>query len=274
MVPSSGAMAVRRPAEPMAQGLPGSSGPAPSMLLGPLRSVVPMGWIGGTMSNPMSATARRRFTAVEAPSLRGNSSYQAPNRARGDRPTAEAAAPVRSASGTVATRRATRSSRPALRRTCTLHDAPQPRRRAEHAPLVAGTDAGRERLEDAGALLQLELHVVAGAGLDLDVVSPGGKAVACQASTTISWRPICVGEMTASSAVVAAIVHGRRAPAALAVPADVPPADPGPEQVVAVAEDVGRDGHPLPTIALVGNLREGVAGLTESTVMRPSTYPA
>ena len=48
----------------------------------------------------------------------------------------------------------------------------------------------------------------------------------------------------------------------------------GPEQVVAVAEDVGRDGHPLPTIALVGNLREGVAGLTESIVMRPSTYPA
>ena len=47
-VPSSGAMAVWPPsAEPMAQGLPGSSGPAPSVLFGPLRSVTPMGWIGG-----------------------------------------------------------------------------------------------------------------------------------------------------------------------------------------------------------------------------------
>jgi hypothetical protein len=29
-----------------------------------------------------------------------------------------------------------------------------------------------------------------------------------------------------------------------------------------------------PTIALVGNVRDGVAGLSESIVIRPSTYPA
>ncbi len=33
--------------EPIAQGLPGSSGPATSELFGPLRLVTPIGWIGG-----------------------------------------------------------------------------------------------------------------------------------------------------------------------------------------------------------------------------------
>jgi hypothetical protein len=32
--------------EPIAYGLPGSSGPASSVLLGPLRALVPIEWIG------------------------------------------------------------------------------------------------------------------------------------------------------------------------------------------------------------------------------------
>jgi len=33
--------------EPMAQGLPSSSGPAVTLLFGPLRKALPMGWMGG-----------------------------------------------------------------------------------------------------------------------------------------------------------------------------------------------------------------------------------
>ena len=47
-VPSSGWTAVWPPSgPPIAQGLPGSPGPATSVLLGPLRCDVPIGWIGG-----------------------------------------------------------------------------------------------------------------------------------------------------------------------------------------------------------------------------------
>ena len=48
MVPRLGSMAVWPPsALPMAHGLPGSSGPALSVLLGPLRWLTPTGWMGG-----------------------------------------------------------------------------------------------------------------------------------------------------------------------------------------------------------------------------------
>ena len=48
MVPRSGWMASWPPAsEPIAQGLPGSSGPGSRVLFGPLRWVWPIGWIGG-----------------------------------------------------------------------------------------------------------------------------------------------------------------------------------------------------------------------------------
>lgn len=48
IVPRSGCTASCPPsAEPMAQGTPGSSAPGERLLFGPLRWVVPMGWIGG-----------------------------------------------------------------------------------------------------------------------------------------------------------------------------------------------------------------------------------
>ncbi len=47
-VPSSGWMASWPPSsEPIAQGEPGSSGSGLSVLLRPLRNVVPIGWMGG-----------------------------------------------------------------------------------------------------------------------------------------------------------------------------------------------------------------------------------
>src|SRR3989442_9363478 len=73
------------PSEPIAQGLPGSSRPASSVLSRPLRAVCPIGWIGGryTTSKPISATARKRLAAPsKPPSERGNSSYHAPYSAR------------------------------------------------------------------------------------------------------------------------------------------------------------------------------------------------
>ena len=50
----------------MAHGLPGSSGPPPIVLFGPLRNVRPIGWIGGryTTSNPIAAIAANRFVAL------------------------------------------------------------------------------------------------------------------------------------------------------------------------------------------------------------------
>ena len=49
IVPSDGSTASCPPSsEPIAYGEPGSSGPATSVLLRPLRLVWPIGWIGGT----------------------------------------------------------------------------------------------------------------------------------------------------------------------------------------------------------------------------------
>ncbi|MDT4861140.1 hypothetical protein FQZ97_957320 [compost metagenome] len=92
-VPSAGRIAVCPPsAAPIAQGLPTSSGPACSALLGPLRCSRPMGWIGGkySTSKPMAAMAgRRASTSLKVPCTpgagpveRGKSSYQVLKRAR------------------------------------------------------------------------------------------------------------------------------------------------------------------------------------------------
>ncbi len=83
MVPSSGWTASWPPvSSPIAQGEPGSSGPAMSELLAPLRLVRPIGWIGGRyrMSKPSSASRGSwALTPISPPQERGNSSYQLPN---------------------------------------------------------------------------------------------------------------------------------------------------------------------------------------------------
>jgi hypothetical protein len=92
-VPSCGRMSLWPPsAEPMAQGLPTSSGCAASVLLTPLRLTRPMGWMGGkySTSKPMracrAAAPRRRERCRDGPAPnaleRGNSSYQLLNCAR------------------------------------------------------------------------------------------------------------------------------------------------------------------------------------------------
>src|SRR5438874_7837336 len=52
---------------PIAYGLPGSFGPATRLLFGPLRLVVPIGWIGGmySVSKPIAAIAGRRRSLSE-----------------------------------------------------------------------------------------------------------------------------------------------------------------------------------------------------------------
>src|SRR6478672_13659334 len=85
-VPSSGATASWPPScEPMPYTLPGSPGPATSVLLAPLRFVLPIGWIGVKYrtSKPSSAICGTTLrTPSKPPQLRGKSSYQELKRAR------------------------------------------------------------------------------------------------------------------------------------------------------------------------------------------------
>ncbi len=92
-VPSSGWIAVCPPAsDPIAHGLPGSSGPAAAVLFGPFRLVCPIGWIGGRYNTSNRSSAMSGTSAATSRSVpcrpgsgdaeRGKSSYQAPWRAR------------------------------------------------------------------------------------------------------------------------------------------------------------------------------------------------
>ncbi len=119
--------------------------------------------------------------------------------------------------------------------------APEGGHGVEHPPASAGPQAPGQRFEDAGALLQLDLDVVAGGSLDLDVVAPGGEPVAPGLD-----HHLVAADVGGLESALPAVVHDRaerrRAPLG---PAGAAPPHPGPEQVVPVAEDVGRDGHPL-----------------------------
>ena len=77
---------------PMAQGLPASPSAAFGLLLGPLRSVMPIGWMGGrySTSKPIAEISGSRASTSAnvpccpelCPAERGNSSYQVEKRAR------------------------------------------------------------------------------------------------------------------------------------------------------------------------------------------------
>ena len=228
------------------------------------------------MSNPMSATARRRFTAPsKPPSLRGNSSYQAPNRARGrSTHSGTGGASVRSASGTPATSRATWSSRPELRRTCTLHEA---LRRPAAASSTRrwwrdATPAARPSRMRAPSSSSISTSSPAAALISMSWRQVANRSR--QASTTISWRPIWVGEMTVSQRSLPRSTMG----AVFQRPLPFWPTRRQRTRAASrswplrktSAETVTRS----PTIALVGNSRDGVAGLIASIVMGPSTHPA
>ena len=113
--------------------------------------------------------------------------------------------------------------------------APQPGHRVEDPLAVAGGDPRSQGLEDAGALLQLELQVVARGGLDLHVVAPGGEPVAPRLDDHLVGADVR-GDELALPAVVDQRAQRRRLPLGLARP---PPPHPGGQQVVAVLEDVG-----------------------------------
>src|SRR5690606_40608590 len=91
--------------------------------------------------------------------------------------------------------------------------------------------------EDAGALLELELDVVTCGRLYLDVVAPRGEPVAPRLDDHLVPADLG-GREGAGPAIVDLRPERRRTPLGLAHPA---PAHPGGQQVVTVAEDVGRD---------------------------------
>ena len=271
-VPSSGAIAVWPPsADPIAHGLPGSSGPGSSVLFGPLRSVTPIGWIGGryTMSKPISATAERRFVApANPPSLRGNSSYQAPWAASGRSTHTGLVTVVTSASGTPATRSATRSSRPAFSRTCRLQDDRRrpstawrtrlrgraPRSVASDSRMRAPSSSSSSTSSPAAALISTSWRQVANRSR--------------QASITSSWRPISVG---LNVPVQRSLTSDRSG-------ADRHFALPTRRQRTRAASRSwpsrkmsAETGTSSPTTALAGHSPEGVVGRTSSMVIRPST---
>ena len=113
--------------------------------------------------------------------------------------------------------------------------------RRDPGPVGPGEPLGR-LLEEAGAFLQLQLHRLAGAELDGDLVPPGGQAVGPPLDDELVGADL--GRLEDRlEAVVAQGLHGRRRPFALGAVA-APPADPGGQDVVPVAEDVGSDAAP------------------------------
>ena len=114
------------------------------------------------------------------PKLRGNSSYQAACPACGRSTQSGWGADEDSrASGTPATSSATSSAKADASRTSSV----QLSRRTPSAAAsrrflaLAPDDLGREVLEESRALLQLELDVLSGGRLHLDLVAPGGVAI-------------------------------------------------------------------------------------------------
>ena len=119
--------------------------------------------------------------ALSPPKLRGNSSYQAACPARG-RSTQSGCGGATTTAGRRARRRPARRRRrrrppPAGPRACSSsRRTPSAAARRRFFALAPG-DLGREVLEDARALLQLELDVLPGGRLHLDLVAPGGVAI-------------------------------------------------------------------------------------------------
>jgi len=107
---------------------------------------------------------------------------------------------------------------------------------------------GGGRLQQPGALLQLEGHVVADRDLDLDVVAPGGEPV----PPGLDHQLVAADTVRLEHGLPMVLVHlphgdGLPVPRLLGSPAQ-----PGRQDVVAVGVDVRPDGHGLPHHGLGG----------------------
>ncbi len=139
--------------------------------------------------------------------------------------------------------------------------------------LLQGFPVGRghvvgSALEQAGALLQLDGDVLARGLLDEDVAAPRAEAVgprldahlvAAEGAGLDGRRP----------PVVAGVGHRRVPPLRLALR---PVRDPGREQVVALAEDVGRDGRGMPDHRL-GRIPPGRCARARVDDDNPTSHP-
>ena len=115
--------------------------------------------------------------------------------------------------------------------------------RLEPGP-VGPVDPGEGAFQEAGPLLELDLHRLAGGELHGDLVAPGGDPVGPALDHELVGAEL--GRLDDRLvAVVAERAHQRRRPFPLAV-APAAPADPGGQDVVPVPEDVGGDGHGPP----------------------------
>ena len=206
IVPRSGWIASCPPSgEPIAHGEPGSPSAGVSVLLRPLRKVVPIGWTGGryTTSKPMPATASSRLAAVRSvpeagarrpigstwtPSERGKNSYHEPYSAR-SRSTCTISGRdrvVSSRSGQLSRIAAISGSSAAASRSHGV--SPRSRSFAASARSAVRAAAGRPfpggwGMRLAGPLVQQralgehQLHVLAGRDLDGRVVVPAGDRI-------------------------------------------------------------------------------------------------
>src|SRR6266508_3186554 len=204
----------------MAHGLPGSVGPAASVLFGPFRWVRPMGWMGGryTTSKPMRWISWSRWTQSAkvpcAPGMRpwerGKSSYQA--RLLGG--------------GGIVPLEGEAEGRRLLRRR-----------------------ARRDLAHQLPALQQLAQQICLPAGeAALHLLHPGSKDVGPRLDGEDVARVPLERELP-GPAVVIDRAHGRLAPARL-LPGPVE--DHRVQEVVPLLEDVGRDVEPIAYLALAG----------------------
>ena len=220
--------------------------------------------MAATRGTPWSAVARR------PPSERGKSSYQAENTAR-SRSTHRAMG----SDGVTSTGSGT-EARTAARLGWRASTSPPPSSawvRRAWAAFFRGlrSDGGHvvgPPLEQAGALLQLDGDVLPRGLLDEDVAAPRAEAVgprldahlvAAEGAGLDGRRP----------PVVAGVGHGRVPPLRLALR---PVRDPGREQVVAVAEDVGRDGGGMPDDRL-GRIPPGRCARARVDDDNPTSHP-
>ena len=195
----------------------------------------------------MAATAGRRSVAVrlKPPSERGNSSYQAPNTARSRSTHSSRVSLVVRSVGSGTSVRADVSSGvvavASLVFDCLVGVTQGCDGVVDEGPVVV-LQLRPSGLEDEGALLELELDVLAGGVLDGDVVDPGGEPVGPGLDHELVQAQVG-GLDRAGPQVVVDLGHRRRPPLRLTLR---PPPHPRRQDVVPVAEDVGGNGRRVP----------------------------